>query len=590
MARRIAYFFALVVMTFALASYLVLGGTLDKLQSDKDRQQQRIYSAIQEQLRTSYALLHQVLQFKSSEYKHVHQAAQEWVEKRGHRADLTRLQQQLSERVGFNVDLFIIDRDLVVTNTTFLPDLGLDFNHPAFVDAQNYLRLSRQQARQQEPPQQEPGQQGSSQQGGILVSQPTMELVSRQYKVYSYSALPDGSYLELGFIDPQLKSYFDTFLRQSVAHPDVNVELFLEMWGVLLMRIGDEAPSDPVSKLAAVNQQIDQMALEHIRFKQVFEGGSPQTRSMQGRQDNVVQIYDELMTLEPVPGLTMRLLSKVTFIAPRQTSIEQRFVMLFAALLGVSVLFLCGLMFLVRYRLIEPLQKMVNAMRSNTQIDTDRWSLIPELTFLAANYNQMLAKNRKQVEALESLSISDPLTGLYNRRHLDNVLEHEMARALRNGTVVAYAMVDVDYFKAYNDLYGHQGGDLVLKTLADTMQCHFRRVSDFVFRYGGEEFAVLVTDTVDSRIFERFDALRVLVDEAVIPHHGSAISDNLTISIGVCFTEGCQPFDHDEVVKRADLALYKAKEQGRNRVVMDAILALEELPVEARPELCAQAG
>ncbi len=571
MARRIVFFFALVVMTFALASYLVLGGTLDKLQSDKDRQQQRIYNSIQQQLRTSYALLNQVLQFKSIEYKQLHEYTLNWVAKHGRSANLSRLQQQLSERAGFNVDLFIIDPELVVTNTTFPTDLGLDFKHPAFVDAQNYLRLS-------------------SEQGAILVSQPTMEVVSRQYKIYSYSALPDGGYLELGFIDPQLKSYFDTFLRQSEAHPDVKVELFLEMWGALLMRIGDAPPPAAKSKLAAVNEQIDQMALEHIRFKQVLEGDSPQKRNLQGRKDNIEQVYDELMTLEPMPGLTMRLLSKVTFIDPRQTSIEQRFFMFFAALLGLAVLCLGGLMYLVRFRLVNPLQKMVVAMRSDTHVDTARWSPIPELKFLAANYNQMLAKNQKQVEELESLSIRDPLTGLYNRRHLDNILEHEMARALRNGTVVAYAMIDVDYFKAYNDLYGHQGGDLVLKTLADTMQSHFRRVGDFVFRYGGEEFAVLVTDTVDSSIFDRFDALRVLIDGALIPHHGSAISDNLTISIGVCFTEGCQAFDHEEVVKRADMALYKAKEQGRNRVEIDAMLALEPLTDRAWKDPNTKAG
>ncbi len=155
------------------------------------------------------------------------------------------------------------------------------------------------------------------------------------------------------------------------------------------------------------------------------------------------------------------------------------------------------------------------------------------------------------------------MTGLYNRRFLEESYEGLVAGIIRRGTVIGLLMCDLDFFKETNDVYGHDVGDMVLKEAADKIKRSVR-TSDLVIRYGGEEFLVLLIDTHPEDSPEVAEKIRHAVEEAKVKITGGFIQK--TISIGISeFPSDTHNFW--EAIKYADVALYKAKERGRNRVV-----------------------
>jgi len=168
---------------------------------------------------------------------------------------------------------------------------------------------------------------------------------------------------------------------------------------------------------------------------------------------------------------------------------------------------------------------------------------------------------------LRSLARTDPLTGLYNRRHYELEIEREWRRAMRNRFPVAALMIDVDHFKDYNDTYGHQKGDQVLRQLAELLAQRFRRSGDLLIRYGGEEFMVIVPDTPGEVAAKLADDLRRQVEDLAIPHAYSP-QKLVTVSIGLAIADNEDDFrtGHVRLVRLADEALYVAKNSGRNRV------------------------
>lgn len=160
------------------------------------------------------------------------------------------------------------------------------------------------------------------------------------------------------------------------------------------------------------------------------------------------------------------------------------------------------------------------------------------------------------------MSVTDPLTGLYNRRHFEENLEREFLRASRYKSNLSFAIIDVDYFKKVNDTYGHSTGDYVLKEIAYLILKTFRK-TDMVFRYGGEEFAVIITETPLEKAVIPLERLRKLVEEYPFNYDGKDI--NVTISIGASDVSKSTESVH-KLFDDADKALYKAKENGRNQI------------------------
>ena len=176
---------------------------------------------------------------------------------------------------------------------------------------------------------------------------------------------------------------------------------------------------------------------------------------------------------------------------------------------------------------------------------------------------QLEEANRK----LATLSITDGLTGLSNRRHVDEVLRTECARATRLGQPLAVILLDVDHFKKYNDHYGHQDGDTCLVRVAQALAAGTRRAGDLAARYGGEEFAVVLPNTDVTEARRIGEALRGAIEGLALPHAG-APAGRVTISVGIAIRPAPGGGDPDTLLRQADAALYRAKDAGRNRVAL----------------------
>lgn len=175
---------------------------------------------------------------------------------------------------------------------------------------------------------------------------------------------------------------------------------------------------------------------------------------------------------------------------------------------------------------------------------------------------------KEKEQKLEEESITDPLTGLYNRRYMDLTFNKEIKRTKREKTHLSFLMMDIDCFKQYNDTYGHQAGDEVLKEVAHVLKKEFKRPGDFVARYGGEEFAAFFTGLDEEQSINFAEQIRVNIESLKMEHKNNKAGSYVTLSMGLAVIDDKEEPEEEEIIKRADQALYKAKESGRNRVVV----------------------
>lgn len=176
---------------------------------------------------------------------------------------------------------------------------------------------------------------------------------------------------------------------------------------------------------------------------------------------------------------------------------------------------------------------------------------------------------QQQAALMRQLANRDGLTGLYNRRYLDELLAQEFERHRRQQLPLALAIIDVDHFKAYNDHYGHPQGDACLQAVANALDTLSRRPGERVARYGGEEFAVILpyTDAAEAEKYGQWICEQVQALQ--IPHQGSATAPTVTISVGLVSRVPTLECSTQQLVAAADQALYKAKADGRNRAILN---------------------
>jgi diguanylate cyclase (GGDEF)-like protein len=172
---------------------------------------------------------------------------------------------------------------------------------------------------------------------------------------------------------------------------------------------------------------------------------------------------------------------------------------------------------------------------------------------------------KRQSDLLRQWVYTDGLTGVRNRRYFDERLQEEWGRARRDRTELSVLMLDVDFFKRFNDHYGHQAGDECLRRIATTLKGGLKRQGDLVARYGGEEFVCLLPNTALQGAMHLAATLCRRVQEQNIPHADSSIASMVTISVGVCSVSGRVACPVEELVRGADAQLYRAKSLGRNR-------------------------
>ena len=241
------------------------------------------------------------------------------------------------------------------------------------------------------------------------------------------------------------------------------------------------------------------------------------------------------------------------------------------------------------YRLVEPSIKSVNSLISyefsQANIRKKRANLTYQKTIRLLFFTlgstfvliiivfmpilKNIEKNHKKLEELnkqlKTISITDSLTQIYNRRYFDLILANELNKAIRDKKSLAFAMIDIDNFKKYNDFYGHDEGDEALKSVAKELNKDLRRASDYVFRLGGEEFGVLTVGMEFEKAKLFFENLREKIEALDIEHEKNT-PKKITISIGVCYLKENNSTEIKKLIKKADEMLYKSKENGRNQI------------------------
>ncbi|MGM9513509.1 diguanylate cyclase domain-containing protein [Roseateles sp. DB2] len=185
-----------------------------------------------------------------------------------------------------------------------------------------------------------------------------------------------------------------------------------------------------------------------------------------------------------------------------------------------------------------------------------------------------------QTDLLRQQALIDGLTGLYNRRFFDKRAVGELQRAQRNGSGLALMLVDVDFFKRYNDHYGHLAGDDALRAVATALRSQLRRPGDLAFRYGGEEFAVLLAETTLDGARVVAQALEAAVRQLAMPHAQSEVAPVLTVSIGGVCGAAPQDLPLTDWMRQADQQLYLSKARGRAQALIEPLA----VPTTAAPD------
>ena len=229
--------------------------------------------------------------------------------------------------------------------------------------------------------------------------------------------------------------------------------------------------------------------------------------------------------------------------------------------IGLSLLACCALLVLVSDRLYRFFRNMISLSWERESMSRE----LGQLTTSLRDRNRLLRSARAQ---LTDLAHIDELTGLANRRRANAALREELERACAGRSNLSLVMLDVDNFKLYNDTFGHPAGDDVLKKLATVMLGVAGRARELVARFGGEEFILLLPGASAEAAGRTAERLRMLVEAAAIPHGAPGAGQVITVSQGVVSVLPERGLEPEELISRADEALYRAKQAGRNRVVM----------------------
>lgn len=230
-------------------------------------------------------------------------------------------------------------------------------------------------------------------------------------------------------------------------------------------------------------------------------------------------------------------------------------------LIGLLLLACCGLLVGVCDQTYKSFRNMISLNWEREHITQE----LGDLTGSLRDRNRQLRDARRQLTDLANI---DELTGLGNRRLVNTVLQEEINRALRTRAELSLILLDVDYFKNYNDNYGHPAGDEVLQKLADIMQRASTRAGEVVARYGGEEFILLLPGASEASAMRTAMRLQKMIELECMPHGASEVAQYITVSQGLITVRPEGQQDPGELIEQADRALYRAKDSGRNAIAV----------------------
>jgi diguanylate cyclase (GGDEF)-like protein len=248
------------------------------------------------------------------------------------------------------------------------------------------------------------------------------------------------------------------------------------------------------------------------------------------------------------------------------------------SIIALLALLPISLQILVYVSFVKPLTHSIDTVGKNLSNGDLKMlkssALITEVKTLNEEFNHLINTITEQKNMMEKLSLLDGLTNIANRRSFEKAFSTSWQAMLRNKTPLAVLMCDIDFFKPYNDNYGHQAGDKALIEVAQALHNRIARPHESVSRYGGEEFIIILPLTNSQQCQKVIDSVQNLIAALKIKHEYSQVSDVLTISIGASVIDNVDSFlttcNEDDFFKTADTALYQAKNEGRNRSVIHA--------------------
>jgi diguanylate cyclase (GGDEF)-like protein len=317
------------------------------------------------------------------------------------------------------------------------------------------------------------------------------------------------------------------------------------------------APADDSRKTISSFNLLGEITIDPVK---------PETAELNIRKNQIIE-----SVVLSVPYLEPGLL--ISLSQPAQITIEGVRGLIFALTIIALLLVLQIIMVALWswYRVSRPLGLLIQGINSwdglrlpdfgNLKTRTD------EIGTLSRTFLRMSGEIRSKTRSLEDQAVRDGLTGLYNRRRFDETLNKEWDRHKREGTHLSLIMADIDHFKSYNDTYGHQEGDECLRIVAQACRRGVHRPGDLPFRYGGEEFAMILADTTIDGASGVAESIRKEIEELNIPNEGSPSDSRVTMSFGVAVSLPDALVSKDDLVRLADKALYEAKKAGRNRVI-----------------------
>lgn len=233
----------------------------------------------------------------------------------------------------------------------------------------------------------------------------------------------------------------------------------------------------------------------------------------------------------------------------------------------MATFILIGIIYFIQRQVIRRLITLNNTVLGRTEGGGKEVDLSgnDEISDIASSFSYFAKTIEQQKQELRALSLTDGFTSIPNRRALDQKLLYNLQTSRREQCPISVLLMDLDYFKLFNDHYSHLTGDECLKSVADTLTSCTKRAEDFVAQYGGEEFVYLLPNTPLDGAKQIAQTILEAVSTLNIPYEWNQTAPHVTISIGIAIHNGQDSVDQDTLLRRADQALYMAKERGRNR-------------------------
>jgi diguanylate cyclase (GGDEF)-like protein len=449
-----------------------------------------------------------------------------------------------SLKVEFGLsDIHLINDQLIVYESTFEDEIGLDIS--SFND--EYSRLVK----------------GVLSDKIFATHRVSLSTLTGEVKKYAYYSLPGHSYIVNGDID----------VKQRLAKAEHNT-------------VGDFLFGDYKDKLVNKYDLITDIDLyllsqadrwsffnlgrqvEEGLAKRLLEGDSIPQNNNSSMTEVSMQTYDSL-------GLKAFLQIEYNQDIFEQSKYQLRLTALSIALMVIVTTFIL-FHFAAKKALVNRFTDLLQQIKEKQHVSDKKISLAgnDELAELSDAINEMMSKIETEQSRNRQLNMmfnQDGLTNIANRRSFDERFEKEWAQAIRDNSELSILMIDVDYFKEYNDFYGHVAGDDALITIAKTIVNKLARPSDFTARYGGEEFVCLLPNTDSEGAAIISEQMRLAVQGRKIQHKQSKVSDVVTISIGCLSIKGSAAIDKTNILKQVDALLYESKHGGRNIITKKSI-------------------